>query len=206
KTTFISLLCRFYEPTAGRILIDGVPMQDRSLSWLQSEFGIVLQDPHLFSGTVMENIRYGRLEATDEQVLEAARLVGADPFIEKLKGGFLFEVGEGGSRLSAGERQLVSFARALLKDPSVLVMDEATSHIDTETEHHIQKGLARILENRTCVVIAHRLSTIENADRILVVHAGEIVEEGNHAELMALGGRYHKLHAHQSLTASNESW
>ncbi len=181
-------------------------MQERSLSWLQSEFGIVLQDPHLFSGTVMENIRYGRLEATDEQVLEAARLVGADPFIKKLKNEYLFEVGEGGSRLSAGERQLVSFARALLKDPSVLVMDEATSHIDTETEHHIQKGLNHILKDRTCFVIAHRLSTIENADRILVVHEGRIVEEGDHASLMAQGGRYSRLHAHQSLTASNESW
>ncbi|MFT4648327.1 MAG: ATP-binding cassette subfamily B protein [Glaciecola sp.] len=206
KTTFISLLCRFYEPTAGRILIDGVPMQERSLSWLQSEFGIVLQDPHLFSGTVMENIRYGRLQATDAQVLEAAGLVGAVPFIEKLKGGFLFDVGEGGARLSAGERQLVSFARALLKDPSVLVMDEATSHIDTETEHRIQKGLARILENRTCVVIAHRLSTIENADRILVVHQGRIVEQGNHAQLMALKGRYCGLHSHQSQSAANENW
>jgi ATP-binding cassette subfamily B protein len=206
KTTFISLLCRFYEPTSGRILIDGVPMQDRSLSWLQSEFGIVLQDPHLFTGTVLENIRYGRLEASDEQVLEAAHLVGADPFIEKLEGGYQFEVGEGGARLSAGERQLVSFARALLKDPSVLVMDEATSHIDTQTEHHLQKGLARILEDRTCVVIAHRLSTIENADRILVVHEGRIVEEGNHAQLLALKGRYAKLHSHQSLTASAEGW
>ncbi len=154
----------------------------------------------------MENIRYGRLEATDEQVLEAANLVGADPFIKKLKNEYLFEVGEGGSRLSAGERQLVSFARALLKDPSVLVMDEATSHIDTETEHHIQKGLNQFLKNRTCFVIAHRLSTIENADRILVVHEGRIVEEGDHASLMKLGGRFSRLHAHQSLTASNESW
>ncbi|MCA9000660.1 MAG: ABC transporter ATP-binding protein [Planctomycetes bacterium] len=206
KTTFISLLCRFYEPTSGRILVDGVPLKDRSLSWLQSEFGIVLQDPHLFSGTVLENIRYGRLEATDEEVLHAAHLVGADPFIEKLDGGYGFEVGEGGSRLSAGERQLVSFARALLKDPSVLVMDEATSHIDTETEHHLQKALARVLENRTCVVIAHRLSTIENADRILVVHAGRIVEQGTHADLLAQKGRYAKLHAHQSLEAAADGW
>lgn len=199
KTTLVSLLCRFYEPTGGRILFGEHDYKDRSLSWLQSHLGIVQQDPHLFSGTILENIRYGRLEATDEEVHAAAALVGAERFIERFHEGYAFDVGEGGARLSAGEKQLLSFARALLADPRILVMDEATASIDTETERHIQRGLERVLENRTALVIAHRLSTIETADRIVVVEGGRIVQVGSHAELMAMGGRYRELHAKQGL-------
>ncbi|MFT5831607.1 MAG: ATP-binding cassette subfamily B protein, partial [Bacteroidia bacterium] len=199
KSTIISLICRFYEPTSGTIRMGGRDLRDRSLGWLQSHLGIVLQDPHLFSGTVLENIRYGNLDATDEQVFEASNLVGADKFIAKLDGDYSFDVGEGGGLLSSGERQLISFARAILADPRILIMDEATSSIDTETERHIQEGLERVLKDRTSFVIAHRLSTIESADRILVIEKGEIAEQGNHDELMALGGRYHELHARQGI-------
>jgi ATP-binding cassette subfamily B protein len=199
KSTMISLLCRFYEPTSGSIRMGGCDLRERSLGWLQSHLGIVLQDPHLFSGSVLENIRYGRLEATDEEVLNAARLVGADKFVAKLDDQFDFNVGEGGGLLSSGERQLISFARAILADPKILIMDEATSSIDTETERHIQEGLERVLKDRTSFVIAHRLSTIENADRIVVVEKGEIAEEGTHHELMLAGGRYHELHARQGI-------
>ena len=199
KSTIISLICRFYEPTSGTIRLGGRDLRERSLSWLQSHLGIVLQDPHLFSGTVLENIRYGNLDATDDEVFEAAAVVGADKFIAKLTGGYGFEVGEGGGLLSSGERQLISFARAILANPRILIMDEATSSIDTETEHHIQKGLERVLSGRTSFVIAHRLSTIENADRILVIEEGQIAEQGNHTELMAKKGRYHELHARQGI-------
>lgn len=199
KTTLVSLMCRFYEPTSGQILFGGIDYRERSLAWLQSHLGIVLQDAHLFSGSILENIRYGRLEATDAEVREAAALVGADRMVARLAGGFDFDVGEGGARLSAGERQLVSFARAILADPRILVMDEATANIDTETERHIQKGLERVLQGRTAFVIAHRLSTIEKADRIVVIEGGCIVEQGSHEELMARGGRYRELHAHQGI-------
>lgn len=199
KSTIISLICRFYEPTSGTIRMGGRDLRDRSLGWLQSNLGIVLQDPHLFSGTVLENIRYGNLDATDEQIFEASHLVGADKFITKLDGAYDFDVGEGGGLLSSGERQLISFARAILADPRILIMDEATSSIDTETERHIQEGLERVLKDRTSFVIAHRLSTIESADRILVIEKGEIAEQGSHDELMALGGRYHELHARQGI-------
>jgi ATP-binding cassette, subfamily B, bacterial len=199
KTTLVSLLCRFYEPTAGQVLFGGIDYRDRSLDWLQSHLGVVLQDAHLFSGSILENIRYGRLEATDNEVRAAAELVGADRFVKRLTGEYLFDVGEGGVRLSAGERQLVSFARAILADPRILVMDEATANIDTETERHIQKGLERVLKGRTAFVIAHRLSTIETADRIVVIEKGKVVEQGSHAVLMARAGRYRELHAHQGI-------
>jgi ATP-binding cassette subfamily B protein len=208
KTTIVSLLCRFYEPTAGEVRFDGVDYRQRPLRWLQSKLGIVLQEPHLFGGSVAENIRYGRLDATDAEVEEAARLVGAHDFIVALEGGYGAEVGERGDRLSTGQKQLVSFARAVLADPQILVMDEATSSVDTETERRIQVGLARVLAGRTSFVIAHRLSTIRNADRILVIEGGRIVEQGTHRELLALGGRYHALYTRQRIreSAREESW
>ena len=199
KSTLVNLLCRFYEPTKGRILINGIDYRDRSLHWLQSNLGIVLQQPHLFSGTIGENIRYGDLDASDEQIAEAARVAGADQFISALEDGYETQVGEGGSQLSLGEKQLVSFARAVLKRPRLLVMDEATSSIDTETERQIQDGLARVLSGRTSFVIAHRLSTIRAADRILVIEDGRIREQGTHLELLREGGHYHDLYTEQSL-------
>lgn len=209
KSTIVSLLCRFYEPTAGRVFLDGVDYRGRSLHWLQSNLGIVLQTPHLFSGTVADNIRYGRLEASDEDVVAAAELVGAHGFIRGLEDGYATEVGEGGGRLSTGQKQLLSFARAILAEPQILVMDEATSSVDTETEVHIQRGLARVLTGRTSFVIAHRLSTVRSADRILVIEAGGIAEEGTHRELLAQRGRYHALYTQQRLRESGlagEEW
>lgn len=197
KTTIISLLARFYEPTSGQILIDGVDYRDRPISWWQSRLGIVLQSPHLFSGTIRENIRYGRLAATDEEVERAAQQVGADRVITALEHGYDTEVGESGARLSAGQRQLVSLARAVLADPQVLILDEATASVDTESERLIQQGVDALLAGRSSFVIAHRLSTIENVDRILVIDRGRIVESGNHRELLERGGAYAKLHRHQ---------
>jgi len=197
KSTIVSLVGRFYEPTAGKILVDGIDYTTRSQHWLQSSLGVVLQTPYLFSGTIRENIRYGRLEATDAQVEEAARIVFAHRFIEKLPDGYDTEVGEGGDLLSTGQKQLVSFARTVLADPRIFIMDEATSSVDTETEHLIQKAIERLLQGRTSFIIAHRLSTIRNADRILVIHGGRIVEEGTHGELLARRGRYYELYTRQ---------
>jgi len=197
KTTVVSLLARFYEPTAGQILLDGVEYRKRSLSWWQSGLGIVLQQPHLFSGTIRENIRYGRLTAADEEIVEAAKLVRAHDFIEALPDGYETQVGEGGSRLATGQKQLVSFARAVLADPKIFIMDEATSSIDTETEQRIQAGLAAILKGRISFLIAHRLSTIRSADRIVVVDGGRIVEQGPHRELIARRERYYELYTNQ---------
>jgi len=199
KSTLVNLLCRFYEPTEGRILIDGVDYTDRSLMWLQSNLGIVLQQAHLFSGTIGENIRYGKLDATDDEVRAAAELAGAHEFIKKLPRGYDTAVGEGGDQLSLGQKQLVSFARAVLKKPRLLVMDEATSSIDTETEKLIQKGLGRVLSGRTSFVIAHRLSTIRAADRILVIEDGRIREQGTHQELLRARGHYYGLYTEQSM-------
>ncbi|MBC8354806.1 MAG: ABC transporter ATP-binding protein [Planctomycetes bacterium] len=199
KSTLVNLLCRFYEPTEGRIVIDGIDYTDRSLRWFQSHLGIVLQQPHLFSGTICENIRYGDLEATQQQIEDAARLAGAHEFISELEQGYETSVGEGGNQLSLGQKQLVSFARAVLKRPRLLVMDEATSSIDTETEQQIQAGLARVLTGRTSFVIAHRLSTIRAADRILVIEKGKIIEQGTHTELVRQGGHYHDLYTEQSM-------
>ncbi len=197
KTTIVNLACRFYEPTGGKVLIDGVDYKERAQIWLQSQLGYVLQTPHLFSGTVMENIRYSRLEATDEEVIAAARAVNAYDFVMKLEKGFDTDVGEGGNRLSAGERQLISFARAILKEPRIFILDEATSSIDTETEQVIQRAVDKLLQNRTSLIIAHRLSTIRSCDRILVIENGIIIEDGNHEQLMKRKGHYYELYTNQ---------
>jgi ATP-binding cassette, subfamily B, bacterial len=199
KSTLVNLICRFYEPTAGEVLIDDVEYRRRSLHWLQSNLGMVLQNAHIFSGSIRDNIRYGRLDATDGEVVAAARLAGAHEFIEALECGYDTEVGEGGGRLSAGQKQLISFARAILADPQILIMDEATSSVDTETEQRIQQGLHNVLKGRICFVIAHRLSTIRNATRIIVVRDGSITEAGTHHELMSLRGHYFELYRQQSL-------
>jgi len=197
KSTMVNLACRFYEPTEGEILLDGVDYRKRGILWHQSHLGYVLQGPHLFSGTVRENIRYGRLEATDAEVEEAARLVNADQFIRKMSYGYDSEVGEGGGLLSVGEKQLISFARAILADPTLFVFDEATSSVDTETELLIQDAVQKVLTGRTSFMIAHRLSTIRNADRILVIDAGRIVEDGTHESLLAHRGYYYRLYTNQ---------
>ena len=197
KSTLVNLACRFFEPTSGRILIDGVDYRERSQLWLHSRLGYVLQNPHLFSGTVMENIRYGRLDATDEEVRAAAKAVSADTVVEHLENGYDSDVGEGGDKLSTGEKQLVSFARAVLADPAIFVLDEATSSIDTQTQQLIQKATINLLKGRTSFLIAHRLSTIRQADLILVVKDGKIVEQGKHEELLKKGGYYHDLYSKQ---------
>ncbi|MFO1446883.1 MAG: ABC transporter ATP-binding protein [Opitutaceae bacterium] len=197
KSTLVSLVCRFYEPTEGQVLIDSIDYRERPLGWLQSQLGIVLQTPHLFKGTVRENIRYGRLEATDAEVEEAAQRVNAHGFITALEQGYDSQVGEGGNRLSTGQRQLISFARALLANPQIFVMDEATSSIDTETEQLIQKGLETIFAGRISFVIAHRLSTIRRATRILVITKGRIEEAGTHEELLRRRGHYYELYTSQ---------
>lgn len=195
KSTLVNLLCRFFEPTRGQILIDGVDYRERSQLWLRSALGYVLQSPHLFSGTIMENIRYGRLEASDDEVYAAAKAVSADVVAGRLEMGYNTNVGEGGGKLSTGEKQLISFARAIIADPPIFILDEATSSIDTETELLIQNAIASVMKGRTSFLIAHRLSTIRRADLILVIHDGKIVESGSHSRLMALRGRYYKLYS-----------
>lgn len=197
KSTIVNLICRFYEPTEGRILIDGKDYKDRSIGWLHESLGYVLQSPQLFSGTIRENIRYGRLKASDGEVEQAARMVEADRFIESFEKGYDTQVGEGGARLSVGQKQLISFARALIANPRILILDEATSSVDTETEKSIQKAIKTVMEGRTTFIIAHRLSTITQADRILVLDQGEVIEEGTHHELIRLNGHYHTLYMNQ---------
>ena len=197
KSTLVNLACRFFEPTSGQILIDGRDYRERSQLWLHSNIGYVLQNPHLFSGTIRENIRYGRLDATDAEVEAAARTVSADQVAAKLEKGWDSDVGEGGDRLSTGEKQLISFARAVLADPRIFVLDEATSSIDTQTEQLIQNAIDHLLRDRTSFLIAHRLSTIRKADLILVVRDGRIVEQGRHLELLQKGGYYHDLYTRQ---------
>ncbi|HBG54787.1 MAG TPA: ABC transporter ATP-binding protein, partial [Ruminococcaceae bacterium] len=197
KSTLVNLVCRFFEPTAGRILIDGRDYRERSQLWLHSNIGYVLQSPHLFSGTVRENIRYGRLDADDEEVERAAAAVGADRVAARLENGYDTCVGEGGDLLSTGEKQLISFARAVLADPRIFILDEATSSIDTQTEQLIQAATARLLKGRTSFLIAHRLSTIRRADLILVVRDGRIVERGTHAQLLRERGYYRELYLRQ---------
>jgi ATP-binding cassette subfamily B protein len=200
KSTIVNLICRFYEPQEGCILIDGKDIRERSQLWLQSNLGYVLQSPQLFSGSIRENIRYGKLDATDEEVENAAKMVGAHEFIMSLEKGYDTEVGEGGGLISTGQKQLISFARAIIADPKIFVLDEATSSIDTESEMKIQKASERLLRNRTSFIIAHRLSTIRHADRILVIDNGEVLEQGTHNELMALRGHYYELYTNQFKT------
>jgi ATP-binding cassette subfamily B protein len=193
KSTIINLICRFYEPTGGVIRIDGIDYKDMTMESLRSQLGVVLQTPHLFSGTVRDNIRYGRDEATEMEIITALKTVGAEDFIPRLDE----EAGEGGEQLSMGEKQLISFARAVLADPRIFIMDEATSSVDTITEANIQRGIVGIMEGRTSLIIAHRLSTIKYSDRILVINRGQIVEDGSHHELMKSKGIYYRLYTRQ---------
>ena len=197
KSTLVNLVCRFFEPTSGRVLIDGRDARERSQLWLHSALGYVLQTPHLFSGTIRENLLYGNPDATEEQINEAIRLVSAESVISRLEKGLDTDVGEGGDLLSTGEKQLISFARAILADPRILVLDEATASVDTITEQKIQSAIDTIIRGRTSIVIAHRLSTVRNADLILVVRDGKIVEQGRHDELMRQRGAYYKLYTRQ---------
>ena len=197
KSTLVNLICRFFEPTKGQVLIDGRDVRERSQLWLHSNIGYVLQTPHLFSGTVRENMRYGKPDATDEDIMKALKLVHADEMVNRMHGGLDAEVGEGGDLLSTGEKQLLSFARALLADPGILVLDEATSSIDTETEKAIQDAINVMISGRTSFMIAHRLSTVVDADVILVVSDGVIVEQGTHRELMEARGYYYRLYTRQ---------
>jgi ATP-binding cassette subfamily B protein len=197
KTTLINLLARFYEPQEGSILIDGKDYRERSIHWLHKRLGYVLQNPHLFSTTVMENIRYGNLDATDEQVIYAAKMVGVDSFVSKLDLGYQTYVGEGGNLLSVGQKQLISFARAVLADPRILILDEATSSIDSESEQVIQEATEKLLSDRTSFIVAHRLSTIVNSDLIVMLEMGEIIEMGSHEELLSKRGAYFELYRNQ---------
>jgi ATP-binding cassette subfamily B protein len=197
KSTIVNLLCRFYEPKAGVIRIGGHDYTQFTLHAIQSRIGVVLQTPHLFSGSVRENMRYGRLAASDGEVEAAARLAGAHDFIVTLEGGYSAEVGEGGNRLSVGQKQLISLARAMLAQPEIFVMDEATSSVDTLTEALIQRGMETLMRGRTSFIIAHRLSTIKRADRILVIEGGKIAEMGSHAELLRARGHYYRLYTQQ---------
>lgn len=193
KTTIVNLLSRFYNPDDGQILIDGIDTQQLKIKSIRKQVGVMLQDSFLFSGTIIENIRYGKLDATDEEVIRAAKTVQAHEFISAFKDGYNTVLHENGGGLSTGQKQLISFARVLLSDPRILILDEATSSVDSETERLLQKGLAELLKNRTSFIIAHRLSTIRESDIIFYVNDGEIKERGSHAELMALKGEYYKL-------------
>ncbi len=197
KSTIVNLVSRFYDIEHGSVMIDGMDLRSVTLVSLRKQMGIMLQDTFIFSGTIMDNIKYSRLDATDEEAIAAAKAVKAHDFIAAMPDGYNTEVNERGSRLSVGQRQLISFARALLADPRILVLDEATSSIDTKTELALQEGLQRLLKGRTSFIIAHRLSTIKNADKIMYVNDGKITEQGTHDELMARGGAYYSLYAAQ---------
>lgn len=208
KTTLINLLSRFYEPTGGHILIDGKDYKARSVQWLHQQLGYVLQSPQLFSTTIKENIRYGRLDASDEEVIEASKAIGLHPFIMTLEKGYDSEVGEGGNLLSIGQKQLISFARALIADPRILILDEATSSIDSESEITIQQATKTLLKNRTSFIVAHRLSTIVEADLIIMLEMGKIIEKGTHQELIAKKGSYYQLYKNQFFSQKGliEDW
>ncbi len=197
KTTLVNLMCRFYEPTSGEILLNGIDYRQRGLLWYQSNLGIVLQTPYLFSGSIEENIRYGKLDASIDDIVVAAKAVNAHDFISNLEKGYQTQVGQEGKNLSTGQKQLISFARAILANPKIFVMDEATSAVDTQTENLIQDGLSTILEDRTSFIIAHRLSTIRSADLILVVENGQIIEKGNHTDLIKQKKAYYQLYRKQ---------
>ena len=197
KSTLVNLVCRFFEPTSGTVLIDGRDARERSQLWLQSSLGYVLQTPHLFSGTIRENLKYGNPNATEEKIARAIELVSADNMIAKLENGLDTDVGEGGDLLSTGEKQMISFARAVLADPKILILDEATASVDTITERKIQNAIHEIIKGRTSIVIAHRLSTVRDADVIFVVKDGKIIEQGSHSSLMEQKGYYYTLYTRQ---------
>ena len=197
KSTLVNLVCRFFEPTSGQVLIDGRDARERSQLWLHSALGYVLQTPHLFSGTVRENLLYGNPDATEEEIRQALELVSATEVVDRLEKGLDSDVGEGGDLLSTGEKQLISFARAILAKPKILILDEATASVDTITEQRIQTAIDTVIRGRTSLVIAHRLSTVRNADLILVVRDGRIVEQGRHNELLKQRGYYHALYTRQ---------
>ena len=197
KSTLVNLVCRFYEPTQGQVLIDGRDARERSQLWLHANIGYVLQTPHLFSGTVLENLRYGKPDATMQEIEAAVKAVCADEIIARLPQGYDTQVGEGGSSLSTGEKQLLSFARALLADPRIFVLDEATSSVDTITEQKLQQAIETVMQGRTSFIVAHRLSTIRKADVILVVQDGRIIERGSHRALMEQKGAYYALYTRQ---------
>ena len=194
KTTVVNLITRFYDVNSGRISLDGVDLEEIPKDGLRSSIGIVLQDTVLFTGTIRDNIRFGRLDATDEEIVAAAKMAYADEFISRLPDGYDTELSEQGSNLSQGQRQLLSIARAILADPKILILDEATSSIDTRTEMHIQKAMIALMKGRTSFIIAHRLSTIRDADTILVIDGGRIAEQGSHNSLLKLNGHYKKLY------------
>jgi len=197
KSTIIKLISRFYEQQSGSVRVDGFDVRDLTQKSLRSQMGIVLQDSFLFTGTIMENIRYGKLDASEEEIMNAAKIVGVHEFIAKLPDGYNTKIGERGAGLSVGQKQLVSFARALLRNPALLILDEATSSIDPYTDLLIRKAMKILLKHRTSVIIAHRLSTVRSADRILVLNDGKIIEEGNHRKLMKKGGLYSHLYRMQ---------
>ncbi len=205
KSTIVNLFCRFYEPTSGRILIDGIDYTEMPERWVHENLGYVLQSPHLFSGTIMENIRNGKPDASDEEIYEAAKLADAHSFISGLSEGYNTEVGEGGSLLSSGQKQLISFARAIIRNPRLFVLDEATSSIDTQAEQKIQHSIERLLKGRTSFVIAHRLSTIRNADKILLIDSGKIIESGTHTDLLAKKEKYYSLYMKQFIEESEKA-
>lgn len=205
KSTIINIASRFYEPTKGHVYIDGIDYKEMPLKWVQTNLGYVLQTPYLFSGSIRDNILYGRDDATEEDMLRAAEVVGLDELVKSFKDGYDTEVGEGGGKLSQGEKQLVSFARALIKDPAILILDEATSSVDTYQEKRIQDAIEKLLEGRTSITVAHRLSTIVTSDRILYIHQGRIAEMGTHKELIAKKGMYYQLYRNQFIESQLEN-
>ncbi|HPY98264.1 MAG TPA: ABC transporter ATP-binding protein [Clostridia bacterium] len=204
KTTIVNLACRFYEPTEGTIYIDGQDYKTIPLMYIHKNLGYMLQTPHLFSGTIMDNIRYGREDATEEEVINAAKMVEAHDFIMKFENGYNHVISKGGGGISTGQKQLICIARAIVNDPCIFVLDEATSSVDTQTEKAVQRAISKVLYNRTSFVVAHRLSTIREADRILVIDKGKVIEQGSHEELMKLKGHYHNLYTSQFIDDSNK--